>query len=257
MLANATAEKLREMKLTTMASRLQSQDKDDQINALCFEDRLGLLVDAEYTSRKNNRLKHLKRLAGLAYPSACLEDVEYRSDRQLDKALITRLGCGNYIDDHRHIILLGAAGSGKSYLACAFGEAACRALRTVRYVRLPELLAEFAVARAEGNYRKILKTLGKTDLLILDEWLLYPLQDAEARDLLELMERRYQKASTIFCSQFDVGGWHGKLGPGTLAEAIIDRIIHDAYTIKIAGDDSMRKHKGIAAAVGTHAPNGA
>jgi DNA replication protein DnaC len=251
MLANTTAEKLREMKLTTMAARLQAQERDDSLCALSFEDRLGLLVDEEYNARKSNRLKRLMRLAGFAYPGACLEDVEYRADRGLDKALITRLGSGGYIGDHRHIVLLGAAGSGKSYLACAFGAAACRDFRTVKYVRLPELMAEFAVARVEGTYRKMLKSLGKIELLILDEWLLYPLQENESRDLLELMERRYQKASTILCSQFDVGGWCGKLGPGTLAEAIIDRIIHDAYTIKIAGDDSMRKHKGIAASGGT------
>jgi DNA replication protein DnaC len=130
-------------------------------------------------------------------------------------------------------------------LSNAFGVKAAQNFYTVRYIRLPELLAELALARAEGTYRKVLKQYAQVKLLILDEWLLYPLKDTEARDLLEIAERRYKKASTIFCSQFNVGGWHQKIGESTLADAIVDRIVHDSYTIVISGEDSMRKVKGL------------
>lgn len=245
MLDNTTVNKLREMKMSIMAASFQKQSKDSCVNDLSFEERFGLLVDAEWTARKNNRLKRLLRAADFAFPGACLEDIEYHADRELDKALISRLGTCNYVDEHHNLIILGATGSGKTYLANAFGATACRSFYPVRYVRLPDLLGELAIARAEGNYRKALKAYKQTKLLILDEWLLFPLKESEARDLLEIVEARYKKASTIFCSQFEVGGWHMKLSDPVLADAICDRIVHDSYTIVIGGVDSMRKRKGI------------
>ena len=245
MLDNNTVTKLHEMKLGVMASLFLKQLKDNGVSALSFEERFGLLVDAEWTTRRNNRLKRLMRSADHAFPGACVEDIEYHADRLLDKAMIQRLATCNYVDERHNLIILGATGSGKTYLANAFGVTACRSFYTVRYVRLPDLLGELAIARAEGNYRKVMKPYKQVNLLILDEWLLFPLKESETRDLLEIVEARYKKASTIFCSQFDVGGWHLKLGDPVLADAICDRIVHDSYTIVIGGADSMRKRKGI------------
>ena len=245
MLDNNTASKLNEMKLGAMAAAFRHQRGDDSFKELSFEERLGILVDAEWTSRRNNRLTRILKNAGFSEPGACMEDIEYHADRKLDKSFITRLGTCNFIDERHNILILGATGSGKTYIANAIGVTAGRNFYSVRYVRLPDLLAELSIARAEGNYRKTVKTYRQVSLLILDEWLLYPLKDSEARDLLEITEARYKKASTIFCSQFDVGGWHQKIGEPTLADAICDRIVHDSYRLVIGGEDSMRKRKGI------------
>lgn len=244
MLNNATITKLREMKLSVMADSFEKQSGDNKFTAMSFEERFGLIVDSEWLSRKNNRLDRLIKNAGFPYPVASLEDVEYHSDRQLDKDFITRLGTCNFIEEHHNVIILGASGGGKSWLANAFGMTACRNLHSVKYTRLPDLLGEFAMARADGSYNKIMKQYKQVALLILDEWMLYPLKESESRDLLEITERRYKKGSTIFCSQFDVGGWHQKLGETALSDAVLDRIVHDSYTIVIQGD-SMRKRKGI------------
>jgi len=250
MLDNNTVSKLREMKMSIMAKSFQGQLADKAVFELSFEERVGLMVDAEWTARKNNRLNRLIRNAGFSMPEACVEDIEYHPDRKLDKALITRLSTCNFVDEHHNVLILGATGSGKSYLANAFGVTAARKFYTVRYARLPDLLGELAIARAEGTYRKAMRHLKQIKLLILDEWLLYPLKEPEARDLLEIAESRYKKASTIFCSQHDVGDWHQKIGESTIADAILDRIVHDSYRIVVAsdGDDSvsMRQRKGLA-----------
>jgi len=251
MLDNNTVSKLREMKMSVMATAFNRQLENKGASELSFEERVGLMVDAEWTSRRNNRLDRLIRNAGFSMPEACVEDIEYHPDRELDKALITRLSTCNFVEEHHNVIILGATGSGKSYLANAFGATAARMLHTVRYVRLPDLLGELAIARAEGTYRKVMKQLKQIELLILDEWLLYHLKELEARDLLEIAEARYKRASTIFCSQHDVGDWHQKIGESTLADAILDRIVHDSYRIVIATDHvdsvSMRQRKGLTA----------
>lgn len=245
MVNEATVQKLNEMRLTVMADAFRNQEKDTAFATLSFEERLGLIVDAEWSRRKSNRLCKLIRNAGFNYPGACVEDIEYHSDRKLDKALITKLSACTYIQEAHNIIILGASGAGKTYMACAFGIAACRNFYKVKYVRLPDLLNELAVARGEGIYQKVMKQYKKVNLLILDEWLLLPLRETEARDLLEIVEARHKRGSTIFLSQFAPAGWHGKIGEGTLADAILDRIVHDSYEIFIDGDDSMRKRKGI------------
>jgi len=251
MLDNNTVSKLREMRMGVMATAFERQLANKAVSELSFEERVGLMVDAEWTARKNNRLKRLIRNAGFSMPEAAVEDIEYHPDRELDKALIARLSTCDFVGEHHNIIILGATGSGKSYLANAFGVTAARKFYTVRYARLPDLLGELAIARAEGTYRKVMKQLKQIGLLVLDEWLLYPLKEAEARDLLEIAEARYKKASTIFCSQHDIGDWHQKIGESTIADAILDRIVHDSYRIVIASDSddsvSMRQRKGLAA----------
>lgn len=244
MLTNETVSKLQDMRLSTMARHFKEQLDDPAVRDLSFEDRFGLLVDAEWTTRKSNHLDRIIKKAGYAIPGACVEDIEYLPERKLDKAQLMRLASCSYIQESHNVILLGATGAGKTYLACALGMAASRSFYTVRYIRLPDLLVEIAIARGEGSYREYMKKLKKVRLLILDEWLLYPLKESEARDVLELVEARVKTASTIFCSQLDVPGWHENLYDPTLADAICDRIVHDSYVIQIHGE-SMRKRKGI------------
>jgi DNA replication protein DnaC len=247
MLDQMTLNKLHELRLSSMAAAFQDQIRDQALSGLSFEERFGLIVDVEWARRKNNRLTKLIRSAGFSDTSACVENVEYTPDRKLDKATISTLATCNYIQDKHNIVILGAAGAGKSYLGCAFGVAACRNFFGVKYVRLPELLNDLAVARGEGSFKKMIKEYKKVSLLIVDEWLLMPLSSPEARDLMEIVEARHKRGSTIFISQFAPQGWHSKIGEDTLADAILDRIVHDSYTIFIEGKDSMRKKKGLKA----------
>lgn len=244
MICSETISKLNEMHLGTMASRFAEQLTGPQFQTLSFEERFSILVDAEWSARKSNRLTKLIKKAGYSAPGASVEDVFFLPERKLDKAQILRLASCSYIPQAQNVIILGATGTGKTYLACALGMAANRNYYEVKYIRLPDLLVEIAVARGSGTYRELMRKYKKVSLLILDEWLLYPLKESEVRDLLKLVEARHKVSSTIFCSQFDVSEWHTSLYDPTMADAICDRIVHNAHLVKIEGD-SMRKRAAI------------
>ena len=248
----STIDKLIEMRLTAMADAFRNQLNDSKMKELPFEDRMGMLVDIEYSSRKNNRLRRLIRNAEFDQPEASVMDIDYTSGRKLNKSMIQRLATCEYITEHRNLFITGATGSGKSYMACALGMEACKQYYNTKYVRLPDLLIDLEMARNEGAYKKAMSKYSNPLLLIIDEWLLLKPTDSEQKDIFELLHRRRKKSSTILCSQYRSDGWYEQLGgdAGPLADAILDRIVHDAYRINIESIDptkdiSMREVYGL------------
>lgn len=239
--------KMKALKLSGMAESYETLFMNPSFKEMEFDELLGILLDHEESVRKNNKLGRLLKQAGFP-EEASIENILYDADRKLNKDLLMKLSGGKYIQDGRDIVFKGVSGAGKTWLAIAYGVQACRQFYRVQYTRLPDLLEEFKIAshQADGTYTKLMKKLIKVDLLILDEWLLFELTKEEATLLLEIINARYTaKKSNIFCSQFDIKGWYEKLGDGTLAEAILDRIIHNSYDIFIDGSVSMREKFGI------------
>jgi DNA replication protein DnaC len=241
MLRQQTLEKMRAMRLDAMAEELERQLESPQHAELDFEERVGMLVDTEWTHREQKRLKRRLKLAKLRYP-ACLEDVDYKNGRGLNRQVLLSLGTCGWVRDHHTLIIVGATGTGKSFMACAFVERACRSGFTGHYVRAPRLLHDLAVARADGSYGRLLARLAKLDLLAIDDWLLNPLSDSERRDMLEVIEDRTERASTLIATQLPVSAWHEAVGEATLADAICDRLVHGAHRLELKGP-SMRDRR--------------
>ena len=241
MLTHPTLDKLQTLKCTAMATALAEQMRMPDIEELAFEERLGLLVDREITERENRRLTSRLRRARLKH-NAALENVDHRHPRGLDKALIQSLATCQWVSEHLNILITGPTGVGKTWLACALAHNACRHGYTALYLRLPRFLQDMAIAKGDGRYPKLLTTLAKTHVLILDDWGLVKLTAEHRRDLLEILEDRHGIRSTLATSQLPTEKWHDSIGDPTLADAILDRLVHNAYKLNLKGE-SMRKHK--------------
>jgi len=239
MLTQPTLDKLQTLRLHGMYHALVEQLQMPDIAALTFEERCGLLVDREITERETRRLTTRLRQAKLRQ-TACIEDIDYRHPRGLDKALMARLTTCQWVREHLNVLITGPTGIGKTWLGCALGHQACRDGLTALYLRLPRFLQELPLAKGDGRYGKLLTTLAKTDVLMLDDWGLAPLSDENRRDLLEIVDDRHDRRATIITSQLPVEHWHDALGDPTLADAILDRLVHTAYKIALHGE-SMRK----------------
>ena len=241
MFVHPTLDKIEQLRLFGMAKALREQLQNQKATALNFEERLGLLVDREMSERENRRLTTRLRAAKLRI-SASVEDIDFRQPRGLDKSLILSLASNQWITEHHNLLIIGPTGVGKSYLACALSHKACRDGHLVVYQRLPQLLEDLALSHHDGRYRKLMKSLLKADLLVIDDFGLGPLPVEQQRDLLEIIEDRYDRRSTLVTTQMPVKHWHDILSDPTLADAIMDRLVHNAYRIELKGE-SMRKSK--------------
>ena len=241
MLIEQTLARLRELRLDGMASALEEQQGSPDAAGLSFEDRLGLLLEREATAREDRRLTRLLRQAKLRLP-ASVEDIDFQAPRGMDKSAILRLAEGRWIQNSEVTLIVGATGSGKTFLACALAHAACRRGFSSRYYRLSRLLEELALARADGSYGKLLARLQKTRLLVLDDYGLQALKDSQRHDLLEVLEDRIGRQATLIASQLPLDHWHDAVGDATLADAILDRLVHGAHRITLKGGSMRRKY---------------
>jgi DNA replication protein DnaC len=239
MLTQQTLDKMNAMKLVGMADAFQQQQRAGEHARLGFEERLGLLVDAEWSVREQRKLTRRLRFAKLRY-QASLEDVDFKHPRALDRQQVLSLGNCSWIQSRYNLVIAGPTGIGKSYLACAFVERACRRGFSATYLRLPRILQQLAVARGDGSYERLLSRLARLDLLAIDDWLLAPLRDNERRDLIEVIEDRSERASTLIASQVPPKNWHAAIGDPNLADSICDRLLHNAHRLELKGPSIRR-----------------
>ena len=231
MLIEPTIDKLKTLNLYTMANAWIAQKNDPASLDLEFDARLGMLVDAEILARDNKRIARLLREAKLRIPGACVEDIDFPPKRELDRALVKQLATGRWVAERKNVLITGMTGVGKTYVACALAQQACRNGMRALYRRVPRLFDELALAHADGSYTRLLARFAKVDVLVLDDWGIAPITDAQRRDILEIVEDRHGVRSTIITSQLDVGKWHDYVGDPTMADAILDRVVHNAFRL--------------------------
>lgn len=241
MLTEQTMEKLKALRLDAFAAAWSEQQKTPEATGLSFDERLGLLVDAEHIFRENRRLHRLLKEAKLRLGQACLEDIDYGAKRELDKGLLRQLATCRWVQEHHAIVISGATGTGKTYLACALAQHACRRGHSALYRRASRLFDELAMARADGSYARLLAKIARTDVIVIDDWGLTPPRDAEKNDLLEVLEDRWGNRATIMTSQVDPKHWHDLLGEPTVADAILDRVLNKAYKIALKGPSKRKE----------------
>ena len=235
MLNEPTIDRLRALRMTAMAAAWEEQQRNPDIQAMTFDERFGLLVEAEWVARETKRVGRTLREAKLRLSQACLEGVEFGPSRGLDKAVVRQLGTSGWVREHQSILISGMTGTGKTYLACAFAHQACRQGYRALYRRAPRLFDELRLARADGTYHRLLARLAKLDVLVIDDFAISPVTELERRDLLEILEDRHETRSTIVASQLDPKHWHAYLGDPTVADAICDRVLHKAHRIALKG----------------------
>jgi DNA replication protein DnaC len=239
-----TIEKLHTLKLIGMAEAFKDQLSQPDLDRLSFEERFGLIIDRQWTWKEDSRMQRYLKQAKLKL-NACVEDIDYKTPRGIDQSVMMRLISCDWIKHHQNIIITGPTGAGKTYMACALANKACREGYRSFYIRSPKLYYELAVSRGDGSYGNLINKLARTQILVIDDLGLAPMKDAERRDLLEVIEDRHGNASTIITSQLPIENWHEHIGDPTIADAILDRLIHNAHKIKMKGGSMRKKHSGL------------
>jgi DNA replication protein DnaC len=241
MLTEPTVEKLRAMRLDALATAWLEQQSKPDLTSLSFDERFAMLVDAEWMYRENRRLRRALKEAKLRLGQACIEDVDYPAKRELDRAVVRQLATCRWIEEHQNVVITGATGTGKTYVACALAHQACRKGHRAIYRRASRLTDELTLARADGTYARALARLARVDVLVIDDWGHAPMREQERRDLVEVLDDRHGLRSTIMTSQLPIAKWHDHIGDPTNADAICDRVLHNAHRIVLKGPSRRKK----------------
>jgi len=242
MLTEPTVDKLKALHLYAMADTWNAQKGDARVLDLDFDTRFAMLVDAEHIARDNKKVARLLREAKLRLTSACVEDIDYAPKRELDKSMMRQLATCTWVREHLNIVITGMTGVGKTYVACALAQQACRHGLRAHYRRVPRLLEDLALSHADGTYTRLLAKLARVDVLVLDDWGLAPLREQERRDVLEIVEDRHGTRATIITSQVPTNKWHDYLADPTIADAICDRVLHNAHRIVLKGPSRRKEN---------------